>query len=130
MEQVAREGLSCTFVHVLAEAVFAGNAMISYGGATPYNARFGRQPQMLPDLLAPPADDVGGVGRNSQRLRELALSKIVEATAVARINRASGTHTTAAGQALHYQRGDLVVTAWHSGDTDRSVGSVQWHCAL
>ena len=63
---------------LLAEAVFAGNSLISYNGATPYNARFGRQPRMLPDMLALP-DDVGGVGRNGHRLRELALQKIVEA---------------------------------------------------
>ena len=78
--------------------MFAGNAVISYGGAAPYNVRFGRQPQMLPDLLAPPADDVGGVGRNSQRLRELALSKIVESTAVTRIARANRSLATPAGQ--------------------------------
>ena len=40
-EQLQREGLQVTMQDLLAEAVFAGNSLISYNGATPYNARFG-----------------------------------------------------------------------------------------
>ena len=70
---------------LLAEMVFAGNAMVSTGGATPYHARFGCQPQMLPDLTVPPDDTAVGPGRYCHRVREVALQRIIEATAIARI---------------------------------------------
>lgn len=104
---MAREGVPVTMAALLAECVFAGNSLTSYAGVTPYNARFGRQPQILPDLLALP-DDTAGPGRNLHRIREIAVQRIVEATATARINRTLGTRVTPSGQALNYQPGDLV----------------------
>ena len=106
-EQMAREGLPITMTALLAECVFAGNALTSYAGVTPYNARFGKQPSILPDLLALP-DDTAGPGRNIHRIREIAVQKIVEATATARINRTLGTRVTPSGEALDYKKGELV----------------------
>ena len=92
---------------VLADAVLAGNSLISHGGATPYNARFGKQPVMLPDLQAQPEDSAER-GRDLQRMRELALQKIVEATAISRINRAMKTRTSISGEALELKPNELV----------------------
>ena len=107
---------------LLVEAVFAGNALVTYNGASPYNARYGTQPAMLPDLTAlPQAADRGG--RELHRVREVALQKIIESTAVARINRAMRTATTPAGEALDFKPGDLV--DFHR--PPRSKDSPAWH---
>ena len=106
-EQLMREGLTVQMSDLLAECVCAGNSMVSWNGATPYNARFGRQPRMLPDMLAMP-DDSAGIGRNMHRLREVALQRIIEATAIARINRAMKTAVRPSAQALDYQPDELV----------------------
>ena len=52
-EQLVREGIRVELSALLAECVFSGNSLLSYNGVTPYNARFGRQPRLLPDLHAP-----------------------------------------------------------------------------
>lgn len=41
--------------------------MLSYNGATPYNARFGTQPAMLPDIHALHDDSLSMDGRSMQR---------------------------------------------------------------
>ena len=107
-EQLAKEGITISFTRLLAEAVFAGNSLVSYGGATPYNARFGRQPQMLPDLEAPPDTTAPGTARSTHRIREVALQKIIESSALARINRALRSHSTVPGEVHNYQPGDLI----------------------
>ena len=63
---------------------------------------------MMPDLLGPPRDDQPGPGRFSHRLREAALQKMIESTALARITRAMRTVTSAAGEELDYKIGELV----------------------
>ena len=93
-----------TFSQLLAQAVFAGNALVSHGGATPYNARFGRQPDMLPELLG----SSHGPGQDLQRVREVALQNIIESTAISRINRAARGITSPAGEALDYTPGELL----------------------
>eukprot|EP00969_Alexandrium_andersonii_P194732 8600738-Alexandrium_andersonii.AAC.1 len=50
VEQHRHEGLDVPFLQVLAECVFAGNALISVNGGTPYQAVYGRVPLMLPDI--------------------------------------------------------------------------------
>ena len=77
---------------------------------------------MLPDLTMMP-DRAGGHARDLQRVRELALQKIIEATAVARIRRAGRTKTTPAGEALDYQPGELV-DFWRP---PRSKDTHAWH---
>lgn len=51
-EQLQSEGHAVTFSQLLAQSVFSGNAMLSYKGGTPYNARSGTQAAMLPDIKA------------------------------------------------------------------------------
>ena len=107
-EQLKRENMNVTFKQLLAECTFACNSMITHNGASPYNARVGRQPSMLPDLQAPPDDTSVGPGRYVHRIREVSLQKIIESTATARINRASRSQTTAAGEQHDYQPKELV----------------------
>ena len=80
-EQFEREGLRVTFPELLAQAVFAGNALVTYNGATLYNARFGTQPALLPDIHAHHADSILMNGRHPHRVREIALQRIIESTA-------------------------------------------------
>ena len=47
-------------------------------------------------------------GRDMRRVREVALRRIIEATAVARINRAMRSQTTTPGEVHNFLPGDLV----------------------
>ena len=51
--QLAEEGITdIPIQQVLSEAIFAGNALISVNDTTPYNALYGRVPNLLPDINA------------------------------------------------------------------------------
>ena len=72
--QLKEEGLfaDTPFTSILAEAVFSGNAMLSINGSTPYNAVYGRVPNLLPgiDQVAPPdAHRDPPLVRHTHRLR-------------------------------------------------------------
>ena len=125
--QLEAEGVTVTGKMLLAECIFAGNAMTSYNGATPFNARFGRQPALLPELCDLGETEAVGRqahgGRDLQRIRELAIQKVVESTAQARIKRAARAQTTASGEALDYSPGDLV--DFHRPPTTKDVSG--WH---
>ena len=47
-EQLKLQGPTYPFDLILSEAIFAGNAMLTVNGSTPYNAVYGRVPRMLP----------------------------------------------------------------------------------
>ena len=55
-EQCKRESVAVTFTQLLSTSVFAGNALVSVGDATPYQAVVGRQPAMLPPIGEPGSD--------------------------------------------------------------------------
>ena len=94
---------------------------------------------MLPPLHTLPSDEGSG---NIQRLRELALESIIEATATARINRAMRSITQPPGEALNYKPGELAdfhrppkakdTPAWHgpaeiiSSTPSRGQVSIRW----
>ena len=61
-EQLEQEGIRVEFQSLLQQAVFAGNSMINYGGATPYVACWGQQPHLLPNSV----DPIGGVDAGGQ----------------------------------------------------------------
>ena len=123
-EQLIREGIEVRFTTLLADSVFAGNAMTFVGGVSPYNAVYGRQPRMLPDLQLPGDDDHGETldGRRERRVREVALQNMIGATSTARVGRALKTRTTPSGAGL-YNEGDLVDYHRREGPTDQSG----WH---
>ena len=118
-----KRGITVDFEQHLAEATFAGNAMVSYNGATPYHAHFGRQPGMLPDMTMLPEATATGTARDLQRVREIALQKIIESTAIARIRRSSRSMTTPPGEVLDYKEGELV-DFWRQ---PRSKDTQAWH---
>ena len=123
-EQLVREGVEVSFTSLLADSVFAGNAMTFVGGVSPYNALYGRQPRMLPDLQMPGDDDHGETldGRRERRVREVALQNMIGATSLARVGRALGTRTTPSGAGM-YKEGDLVDFHRRDGPKDQSG----WH---
>ena len=94
--QCTTEGIFVSFPQMLSEAVFAGNAFISINSSTPYHALYGRVPNLLPDINHMTAASTGHTPhsiRHANRLREIAISRMVEATATQRIERAMATRT-------------------------------------
>ena len=110
-EQLEREGLVYAFPALLAEAIFAGNALVHIGGSTPYQAVYGRQPAMLPPLEIPDMPEREQVGEAGDRqrayIREAALQAMIQATSLARINRAAHTRTSP-DSTREFKVGDLV----------------------
>ena len=105
-EQLQKENITVSFQQLLAQAIFTGNALVNVGGGTPYQARLGSTPAILPDLMIP--QEKGTTTGNFDRMRTIALEKIVAATAIARINRASRSLTSASGEQLAYSPGELI----------------------
>ena len=103
---------------LLGEGIFAWNAFNTlYNGMSPYNAYTGRQPQMLPDFDAPDLPEAETTGQyRERRVREMAISAIIQATAVAKVNRALRTETQADGGRL-FKIGDL--TDYHRPTTTK-----------
>ena len=122
--QLQAEGLTgIPFAQRLSEATFAGNALVSVNGSTPYNALYGRVPHLLPDLQAHignPDTDRPDAVRGSHRLREIAVQQMVEGTARARVGRALGTKTINPAQMDGYQLGDQVEFFRKPGSKDAS----------
>ena len=50
VSQLQAEGVECPFSHVLSEATFCSNALLSINQCTPYNAVYGRVLALLPGL--------------------------------------------------------------------------------
>ena len=107
--------------------------MLTVGETTPYNALYGRQPRLLPNLPSYPLDDAvdtaghdtpsPGLIRHVHRLREIAVQQMVEATAAARVDRALGTLTRVPIQAYNYEPGDQV-EFWEKPAQENTSG---WH---
>jgi hypothetical protein len=123
--QLIREGITCSPDVLLAQCTFAGNALINVGGATPYQARVGRQPQFLPDILAPPEDADYLKGRFSHRIREVALKSMIEETAISRIQRAGKTLTKPSGEEQGYKVGDKIDWCGDKHAKDKSRWSTE-----
>ena len=85
------------FENILSEAVFCGNALLTVGGSSPYNALYGRVPRMLPsiDQLTVPGEVANthpGLIAHTHRLREVSIQAMVEGSARARLGRPFNTH--------------------------------------
>ena len=98
---------------IIAETIYAKNAMLVVHGQTPYQALLGRTPNVLKEFEAPTcsmaSDQTGGENsRHATRLRELAIQQMVEGTARERIKRAEATQSRPSGEMLDLQPGDLV----------------------
>ena len=105
--QLQEEGLAgVPFETILAEAVFCGNAMVTVGDSTPYNAVYGRVPRILPSIDQVAAPDEGrqpepGTIQHTHRLREISIQAMIEGSARARLGRAMNTRTTLPAQRLN-----------------------------
>ena len=100
-EQLISDGLQrIPMKQRLSEAVFAGNALLTINGATPYCSVYGRVPHLLPELNADIPDGVGRdvASRDVNRLREISIQSMVEGTAQARVQRAMKAKTQPAAQ--------------------------------
>ena len=98
---------------IVAEACYAKNALINVHGSTPYIAVMGRHPHLLRDFdaLGPPDDDEGGItgiSRHCMRLREIALSQMIQGTAKDRMARAANSKTRLSLDRLELKPGDVV----------------------
>lgn len=107
--QLSEEGISLPLSRVLAEATYAGNALTSIRGVSPYTAVLGRVPPLLPDALSVTDDTEAHVtAQHTHRLREIAIQCIAEASAQDRLKRASHTLTKPAGEEFEYRLGEQV----------------------
>ncbi len=108
IDQATTGGLTVSVAQCNAEATFAKNSLFSLDGATPYVAVFGRQPGLLrsldDDVVALDAADPLG---NHQRLREIALTSMIQATAMARLQRAEASKSRMAGELKALEVGGL-----------------------
>ena len=79
--QLKESGIKMPFKVILNEAVFAGNALLTNDGVSPYVAVYGRTPPMVPEINAPIDPDKGaepGLTRNVHRIREIAIQMLIE----------------------------------------------------
>jgi hypothetical protein len=113
--QAQHERLTVEPSDILSEAVFAKNVLTNVGGYSPFQALFGRFPAVLTDLETAgqsAVDDtsggIPGASRHAVRLRELATSAMIGATAQARMQIAENSKSRAAGQLHDLQPGDAV----------------------
>ena len=94
--QLKLEGLPVNMQDVVSEAVVAKNSLLVINGVTPYTAVLGRTPNLLGEYekasISALADDVGGVtSKHASRLREIAISSIIEHTSKERVQRAQAS---------------------------------------
>ena len=146
-DKCERQGLGILRKHLLAECVFAKNALVSVGGQAPYTAVFGRTPAIMaefePTSETQLVDDEGGlpgISRNHLRMREVAIQIMVDLTAKQRLDRALASKTRVTGEAKEFKQGDQVeffrraVTKDESGwrgpatylDQDGGQHSIRW----
>ena len=106
------EGLRVTSEQILDEALLACNALLSVHGATPYEAVFGRVPNLLRDIGSggPALDDLSGgsTSKRIHRLREISPAQIIQGHAEARLKAAERSRTRPAIQLLDLKPGDMV----------------------
>ena len=86
----------------------AKNVLLNTHSVSPFMALYGRQPNLLKDFENPTASEVAGGADPVQRLREIAISTLLEGTAHDRLQRALRSKSRPAGQSLDLKIGDLV----------------------
>jgi len=104
--QVTLEGLPASFAMILAESIFAKNALYQCGNASPYEALFGRTPKLLTTITEETGEDVSD--RDASRIRHVAISSMIQASASQKAKIANESKTRRSGELLELQLGDLV----------------------
>ncbi|CAE7261221.1 pol [Symbiodinium sp. KB8] len=105
-EQSTAEGLRISFDAILGEAVYAKNALFAVGGASPFEAVFGRTPPLLGVVDAEIGDSPDD--RDSDRVRQIAIQSMIQATAESKMKRADRGKSRMPGELLDLQVGDAV----------------------
>ena len=112
LDQLKDENMSVPVGHIVSEAQFVSNAMLSVDNYTPYNALYGRTPRLLPNMNmvdnAGNFEEVNGTLRNVHRLREISIMSMVQESAKTRVQEALNTRSRTSGQALDLKPGELV----------------------
>ena len=90
----------------MGEAVFAKNALFALGGASPFEAVFGRTPPLLGVVDSEIGDSPDN--RDSDRLRQLAIGSMVQASSENKLRRADKGKTRMPGELLDLRVGDAV----------------------
>eukprot|EP00971_Amphidinium_carterae_P342518 6481851-Amphidinium_carterae.1 len=109
--QLLSEGQRAPFAQTLATALYCKNGITVIGSHTPYQAVFGRQVHLLPNLENERITDDDRLPKgmhNCQRLREIAVQAIVAETAKQRVARADRHRTRPALQGHDYQPGTKI----------------------
>ena len=91
-----REGQTVTLASILSESLFALNALVNYNGSTAYQAVYGRQPALLPEL--PSESELSNADGSSteqqrMRVRTIAAEAIIQHTAMNKVNRSHAART-------------------------------------
>ena len=108
-DQANTEGLGTSFRMLLAESLFAKNALFQVGNSTPCEALFGR----VPPLLAVTSEETGEplTDRDAARLRQIAINSMIQATAEQKAKLAATTKTRRAGELLGLKCGDWWISS-------------------
>ena len=86
----------------------AKNILLKSHGVSPYPALYGRHRRMMKDVENPAASEVHeGAKDSSMRLREIAVTMLMEATAHDRLRRALKSKAGTPGEQLNLKPGDL-----------------------
>ena len=102
LEQSHEDGLRAPFSAILAEAVFAKNALLRINNFTPYEAVLGRTPPLY-DLISPELGEEVAA-RDADRLRGKALRAILQAAAESKTQRAMKSKSRPSGELLELSR--------------------------
>ena len=107
--------------------------LFNQGGASPYEAVYGRIPPLVTVASHQSPDTVDD--RDADRLRHLALQSMLQATAEAKARRADQTKTRRSGELLRLEPGDVVefwrkastkdIEAWHGPAVVADVTSLR-----
>ena len=105
-DQALESGVDLSLGIALREATFAKNALFLVGNTTPYEAVFGR----TPPLMAVVGEESGqpNTDREANKVRQIAINSMIQATAEQKTRLAESTKTRRAGELLQLNVGDMV----------------------
>ena len=118
-DQTMADGIKASFEAILSECVYVKNAMMRIGNASPYEAVIGRVPHLFDVVDAESGPDIEA--KDADRLRAKSIQAMVQATAAAKLERATKHKTRVTGELLELSVGEQVdfwrqpATKDHSG---------------
>ena len=119
--QCEQEGTPATQKQMLNEAIIAKNTMTTIHGYTPNQAVFGTTSSLMPDLSRGDASIGDNDDRAQQRLREIAIHAIVQATTEERLRRTQLSKTRLSTKSAGIVEGDTV-EFWRAPENKEASG--------